>query len=246
METIGIFKFRVQEKENGKFQNFSFNTPNQIVINFDDNIVSKQISGKTTDDDESVEPKDDDDMIIDGSEEDDEKEKEDEDNKDDDDIKDEEVDTAHQVFILNNGTAFLESIRFVQSSKNVEKFVKLLYAGKLPKMTYEQIYQFHTQVEEENSTPLGIPAATRAAIIAELCRSRKNTRKPYRMTLKIEDKNKTNYKLVPIKSLPDMVSTFSGLTFENVNKSLVYAISNTKDGKPEVITPIEKIVINKD
>ena len=33
---------------------------------------------------------------------------------------DDQEDSVYQVFILNNGTAFLESIKFVQSSKNVE------------------------------------------------------------------------------------------------------------------------------
>ena len=218
--------------EHSKFENYSMNTPNELVLGFDDSITGKidikEIESTQDEDDESDEPTKKEDI------------------EDFEDDTNEEDNNSFYIFSLNNGTTFLESTKIVQSSKNVEKFIKLLYAGKIPKMSYTDIYRYHAQVELENSTPLGVPANTRAAIIAELCRSKKDKSIPFRLTLNKSDVNKnTDFKLISIKSLPDIISTFSGLSFENVNKSLTYAIDNEKNGKPEVITPIEKIVLSK-
>ena len=53
LETIGIFKFRVKEREGGRFETFSFKTPNQIVINFDDTTTIKEINGKLVENDDT-------------------------------------------------------------------------------------------------------------------------------------------------------------------------------------------------
>jgi hypothetical protein len=151
------------------------------------------------------------------------------------------VEERFKIFRLEKGDIFMESETIVASPKNVEAFANLLHAGKVPKTTYESIYRQYIQVQEDNKTPLGVPSSTIEATIAELCRSIKNEEIPFRIALN-RGGALTDFKLVTLRSLPALISTFSGISFENINAALASGVARKRKGKEEEITPMEKTV----
>jgi hypothetical protein len=153
-----------------------------------------------------------------------------------------EEDSSFRVFVIEKGETFLESESIVIGSANLEGFVKLLHSGKLPKTTYEMIYKLYMDVQKSNKTTLGVSSSTLEAIIAELCRWKKDHSIPFRIALKKDSTKDTDFEMVSLKTLPELISAFSGVSFENINRSLLVGINNKRLGKEDRMTPMEQII----
>jgi len=148
----------------------------------------------------------------------------------------------YRVFTLERGDVFLESETIVTSAKNVESFVKLLHSGKLPTMVYADVYRQYMQVQDDNETSLGVSSATLEAIVSELCRYEKDHDIPFRLALAKAGTTERDFEMVTLKTLPELTSTFSGISFENVNKALASSVNNKRKKKKEKITPMEAAI----
>lgn len=143
------------------------------------------------------------------------------------------------VFNLEKDDIFMESETIVPTAKNVEKFAKLLHAGKLPKTSYEAIYHQYIQVQLDNNASLRVPSTTIESIIAELTRSEKDISKPFRLS---SDPKGKGFKLINLKQLPQLISTFSGVSFENIDNAITTSIVRKRQDKPNLITPMEETI----
>lgn len=150
-------------------------------------------------------------------------------------------DKDSKIFIMTEGDTFMESETIVKNPNNVYKFATLFHSGNFPKTTYEAIYTQYMQVQFDNKTLLGVPSSTIEGIISEICRWNKDTSKPFRLGL-AKNAKPNDFKMIGIRNLPRQLSTFSGITFEDINQSIASGIARTRTGKEEKITSIEKIV----
>ena len=146
-----------------------------------------------------------------------------------------------RVFRLMRSDALMESETIVMNPKNVQKFASLLHSGHLPKTTYEAVYHQYVQVQADNKTDLGVPSSTIEGIIAEICRYKKDRGKPFRLGLAKGAKDE-EYVMVGLKTLPHLLSSFSGVSFEDMNRALTTGVSRTRRGEEEKITPMERTI----
>ena len=51
-----------------------------------------------------------------------------------------------------------------------------------------------------------------------------------------------DYRMLRIVKIPEMNSTFTGITGEDVNQQLISAILRNREGKKERVSPIERII----
>ena len=77
-------------------------------------------------------------------------------------------------------------------------------------------------------------------ILSELYRDKKNLTKPFRHSY--NGTNGLDYKMVSIKTIPQLTSTFAGIMFEDINKQLLSAVVSADKKVVEKETPLEKLV----
>lgn len=150
-------------------------------------------------------------------------------------------DDVCRIFTLSRGDVFMESENVVSSPKNLEAFAKLLHSGHLPKTTYEAIYRQYVQVQVDNATSLNVPSSTIEGIIAELARDEKDMGRPFRMAL-AEGAPDTGFRLAPLRMIPALTSTFSGVAFENIGAAIRSGIVRKRTGGKEPVTAMEETI----
>jgi len=152
------------------------------------------------------------------------------------------VEDKYKVFKFLKDDVFIDNVNFVPSPKNIEAFVKLLHSGKLPKISYENIYHQYMEVQRMNNTYLGVPSSTIEGIISELARFDRDKSVPFRLALKNASVKDSDYTLINLKLLPQNISTFSGISFENINSAIASGVDRTRHNGKEPKTSMEETV----
>jgi hypothetical protein len=147
---------------------------------------------------------------------------------------------SYRVFELEKDDVILESETMQISSSIVELFIKLLHSGKLPVTSYEGIYNQYMKAQEDSGIDLGVPSSAIESIVAEFCRSKKNPIVPYRIALGKKEVKEGEFSLTSLKALPELISTFSGISFENIDKAMMSGIKKSRMKEIDRITPLEK------
>jgi len=77
-----------------------------------------------------------------------------------------------------------------------------------------------------------------------LCRDKKDLTQPFRKEIGKDKAGITqyDYENINLKRLPPLSSTFTAITFEDMNQSLISSIKKNRNGEKEVDSPIEKTI----
>ena len=150
----------------------------------------------------------------------------------------------YDVFRLEKGNQFIANINYQKTSDTVITFVNKLHNGKMPKiLSYEEILKLYIGVLDLNGVSLKAPSLLYELVIAESCRDSKNLSRPYRLkaakSAKLDPYGFTN---IRINRLPQLNSTFAGLTFENMTDSVISSLERTVRGGTEQPSPIEDTI----
>lgn len=150
----------------------------------------------------------------------------------------------YNVFRLNKGDTFIANTVIEQSSNAVIKFVSALHSGQIPEsIPYKELINLYLSVLSSNHIDLKNPSVVFELIISELCRNKTNLAEPFRISIANKDTyNEYGYKSINLKSLPALNSTFTALTFEDIDNAIVSSINRTNDGGKEKESPLEQIV----
>ena len=82
-------------------------------------------------------------------------------------------------------------------------------------------------------------------IVAELCRYKKDANLPFRKVIGADTNreiSELDYMLINLKTLPAINSTFSAITFEDINQAIISSVKKTKNNEEENETPVEKVL----
>jgi hypothetical protein len=152
----------------------------------------------------------------------------------------------YDIFILENGDAFIYDVMYKQSIDDIGFFLsKMIEGGKMPPtISYEEILGVFLKALEVTkiNEKFGVGAVTLEFILSELYRNKRNNSDPFRLAYDGKRVSPYDYKMVRIVKVPEMNSTFTGLTGEDINQQLVAAILRNREGRDERISPIEKII----
>lgn len=151
---------------------------------------------------------------------------------------------SYYVFILDKGCIFVENVIKEQSATNAKNFIFKFHSGKLSKnLKYEDIIDVYTSCVDLNNVKLNNASAMFEMNIAELARSKNDEKIPFRKAINANPNlTQLDYKLINIKQLPNINSTFASMMFENIDQSIHYSLLKTKNHEKEVESPLEKII----
>lgn len=148
----------------------------------------------------------------------------------------------YKVFILRKNNIFIDNVFKEKSAALCKDFVTALHGGNIPKIiSYDEIIQLYLNNISITGTNLRNPSLIFEIIISEVCRQKNNLKIPFRKVAgKDNNVSLLAYKNVNIKSIPNINSTFSDLSFENLNQSIISSVKKTKTGEKELESPVEK------
>ena len=149
----------------------------------------------------------------------------------------------YRVLKYYNGDAMMECLQVVKSITNVETLVNMFLSASIPNtIPYEKLPEVFMTGLFINGETGNVNASTISVYISELNRYKKDTSIPFR---KIAGKgNCSSYDYVPanVRSVCANNSTFSALTFEDIDTMMVYSINKKRYNKPQNASPIEQII----
>jgi hypothetical protein len=153
---------------------------------------------------------------------------------------------GYDIFMLENGDAFIYDVMYKQSIDDIGFFLsKMIEGGKMPPtISYEEILGIFLKALEVTkiNEKFGVGSVTLEFILSELYRDKKNNSDPFRLAYDGKRVSPYDYKMVRIVKVPEMNSTFTGLTGEDINQQLIAAILRNREGREERLSPIEKII----
>lgn len=120
----------------------------------------------------------------------------------------------------------------------------MVLGGRLPpNIPYQEVLRDVTECFRINNVKIPIPSFLMEDIIATLYRSTKNPDNKFAYDLgKHPDMNPLNYQAMSAKNVTRHISTFAGMTSEQMGEALLYGVKRTKEGKTEPENPIEKTI----
>lgn len=148
------------------------------------------------------------------------------------------------VFVLKNGDAFVYDTNHKQSVDDLSWFfAKLVEGGKMPQyVSYDDVFNIFSNILQitKINEGLGVSSVTLELLLSVLYRDRRNSRKPYRLTYRKD--NPYQYRHTRIVKIPELTSTFTGILGQDTNQQIVSAVLNSRKGRPEAVSPIEKVI----
>lgn len=149
----------------------------------------------------------------------------------------------YHILKYNNGDEFLTSTEVVKDISNVEKFVNLLLSGALPPtLKYEDILRMFYKNLEVNGETCNVSGVLLSVVVSELCRYKQDQSIPFRRVIGKDKAGQLDYKLANARSVCANNSTFSALTFEDIDTMLVYSVNKKRYNKKENESPLESII----
>ena len=150
----------------------------------------------------------------------------------------------YRVFVLEKGNLFCVQTEHAKSSANSKDLIFMIHGGHLPSsVKYDKVLDCYLGTTLLNGVDLKIPLLIYEIIVAELCRYKDNINIPFRIALDKNNKlTQHDYTSISIKKLPALNSTFSALTFEDINNAVITSIGKTKNNEVEKESPIEKVL----
>lgn len=142
------------------------------------------------------------------------------------------------------GDVFITNVNTTQKSDNTIMFINLLNAGKLPKtIPYDKVLETELANLAFNNVNLNVPSTVLELIISEIYRDKKDLTRAFRFRAGSGEKvSMYDYKPINIKQISTFNSTFTGVTFEDIDYNLTASVNKTRQNKKETVSPIEKTI----
>lgn len=152
-----------------------------------------------------------------------------------------EAETYRVLKLYNNDVVMANAVN--KNSRNSEKFVKLMIAGKIKNIDYDKLLQLWHKNLTMNSVNLNVPSTILELIISETYR---NPRDPNEKFSKYINRNpkvsRIHYRSANVREICSRNSTFSAITFEDFDRMMTSSLNMNKYNKNQVESPIEKVI----
>lgn len=132
----------------------------------------------------------------------------------------------------------------VQDSAYAERFANFVLQGKIPAIVpYEESIQLWINNQELNNVNLGVPAVIEELILSSAYRYKENPSLKFAHVYG-KDKNidSFDYVMKRVREVCQYTSTFTGLTFEDMNSMITTSLNRTRSKETEAYSPLEDII----
>lgn len=148
-----------------------------------------------------------------------------------------------KVILYDNGNKITDATT-IEDSSNVESFLDFILKGKVPAMIpYDKTIQIWRKNKELNSVHLGVPSVIEELILAVAYRYNKDpSRKFGQVAGNNDDISMFDYVMNNIRAICQYTSTFTGLTFEDIDSMITTSLNRTKNKGYESSSPLEDLI----
>jgi hypothetical protein len=160
------------------------------------------------------------------------------------DLIEESDENSFAVLKYYKGDIFIDNVNVQQKSDNTILFIGLLHSGKLPNsIPYDEVLQLELENTAFNGVNLNVSSTVLELIISEIYRDKNDLSKSFRFKAGSAGKvSMHDYRPINIKQISTFNSTFTGVTFEDIDYNLVASVNKTRYNKKESESPIEKTI----
>lgn len=165
--------------------------------------------------------------------------------------KPDEIELAKQIVLTKNSKAedyrilkyYKEGVIVVnynisQDAENIQRWYSALDTAALPNtIPYDELQNYFLRNAQITGNGYGVSLQLIGVVIGELCRSRKDNDKPFRLE---DNPDMTAYELMSIKDIPRSTSAFTSIQSEEWDKAVISSI--TSDSNKD--SPLEKIMMD--
>lgn len=151
----------------------------------------------------------------------------------------------YYVFTLNKNDVFCYDINHRQNLDDIMFFMNtIIEGGKLPNtISYDDVLDILLKAfDVTNSGNLGLSSVNYELLLSELFRTKSSLNTSYRFTINKNPSKKYDYKMVRLTKIPELSSAFLGLVGEDISQQLASAITNTRAGREDKVSPAEKLL----
>lgn len=127
---------------------------------------------------------------------------------------------------------------------NSQLFLQMICAGKLPaSIPYSKLLEVWDTNLAANNMNYQVASTIKEIILAEMNRTKGKPEQKFSMVSgKNPNYDQHGYEPTSINKVCSMSSTFSAITFENMDEMIITSINMKRYGKEEKDTPLEKII----
>jgi len=137
---------------------------------------------------------------------------------------------------------FINSNIIVQSSAFANQYITFYHNGKIPNfVNYDDVFLLELETTFINGMKFPVSAVILEGICSELNRDENDLSQSFRFAA-ADGANEKSYQPISIKNVPTYNSTFTSLTFEDVNYQLVSSVNRARYNKEEKFSSIEETI----
>ena len=132
----------------------------------------------------------------------------------------------------------------IQDSTNVESYLDFVNKGKVPSIVpYEKSIQIWRKNQELNGANLGVPSVIQELILSVAYRSKQDPSKKFAHVIGNDlSVSQYDYIMNNIRQICQYTSTFTALTFEDIDSMVTTSLNRTRNKGNEAFSPIEDLI----
>ena len=138
--------------------------------------------------------------------------------------------------IMNSGV--------IEDSSNVEMYLNFIIKGKVPPIVpYEKSLQIMRKNQSLNGCSLGVPSMMEELVLSAAYRYKENPNIKFSHVIgKNPEISQYDYIMSNIRQICQYTSTFTGMTFEDLDSMVTTSLNRTRTKTPEAFSPIEELL----
>ena len=133
----------------------------------------------------------------------------------------------------------------IQDSENCEKYLDFILKGKVPSsVPYNASIALWRKNQVMNKVHMGVPSVIEELILSATYRYKKDVTKKFAHVIGKDPKgvSQFDYKMVNVRQICQFTSTFTAVTFEDIDSMITTSLNRTREKKAETASPIEKVL----
>lgn len=132
----------------------------------------------------------------------------------------------------------------IEDSSSAEMYLDIILKGKVPpSIPYTETLNVWIKNQTMNKVSFGVPSSVLEMILAVCYRDKNDMGRKFSKVIGADPNvSEWDYKMAKIREICQYASTFSAMTFEDINSMITTSINRTREKRYEMESPVEKII----
>jgi len=133
----------------------------------------------------------------------------------------------------------------IEDSENCERYMDFVLKGKVPSsVPYDASLRLWRKNQAMNAVHLGVPSVIEELILSATYRYKDDVTQKFARVIGKDPKNisQYDYKAVNVRQICQFTSTFTAVTFEDIDSMITSSLNRSREHKEEAVSPIEQVI----